>query len=839
MIAGTPNRVGLTTADVEQRRLQHGENRLPQEPVRSVFSMLAAQFESPLIYIIGVAALISLSLGERGDALIITIVVAVDVILGFAQEYKANQTYLALRNMLRPTATVLRNGKRQDVETWEIVPDDLVLLAVGDKVVADGVLMEATRVAADEALLTGESEPIAKDVGATVFMGSTVVTGRGLLRVTATGIHSELGKIAASIAAPKEAPTPLQLRLSAFASMLTKVVLATTVTILVIGLVVGQPFLRMLRTAIVLSVAAVPEGLIIAVTVILVAGMRKVLRRHGLVKRLLAVETLGSVTVICTDKTGTLTEGRMRVTDVEFRDPEQALRAMVLCNDLEGPVDIALWEYAEQHLQNDPQQLLDDAPRFAEELFTSETKFMIAAVAPTDGDAQYFLKGAPEIVLSMCVNADAQQIARTIDEWADRGLRNIGIASRSGGDLEDEHGYTWLGLIGMEDPVREGVVESVRTAQAAGVRIMMLTGDYRRTAESIARSTGISSGAVLDGAEIAAISDDELRSRVREVSVLARIKPHDKLRIVQALRANGDVTAMIGDGVNDAPALKTADIGVVVGSATDVAKETADLILLDNNFGTVVAAIEEGRVIYDNIRKVVAYVLSDSFAEVLTIFIAILLGWPAPLSVAQILWIHLICDGPEDIVLGFEPKEDGIMDQPPRSLHESILDRLGATLIATISGLSAVFGLGVFGYYHLVLHDEVRGRSIVFAAFAISSVIYILAYRSLRTPIWQMHSITANKPLIYSIISGLFLAVLPFVFSPLGTLLRVVPLTWQEWSMVFGFAFALLLIVDATKALANRRVGTQSFESMPMRASRRRCPPRSSQFHSFLSTLRT
>lgn len=798
-------RTGLRASDVEQRRRQFGENRLPEAVALSPLRILWSQLTSPLIAVIGVGAVISLLLGERGDFIIIATVVAIDVALGFAQEYKAQQTYLALRSMVKPTATVIRDGVRVTVEVWELVPDDLVVIAVGDKLPADGVLLEGTRVAVDEAILTGESEPVAKQPSDKLFMGSTMVTGRGIMQVVTTGTHTELGGIAASIASPHEDLTPLQSRLEAFSRTLTKLVIITTAAILLIGLVMGQPFLSMLRTAIVLAVAAVPEGLIIAVTVILVVGMRTVLKRNGLVKRLAAVETLGSVTTICTDKTGTITEGRMRVTELDAMHTDNALRAMVLCNDLEGPVDIALWEYAEQHLQHDPQTLIDAAARVAEELFTSETKFMITAVEdPTDG-LQYLLKGAPEIVLSMCTDADAASIEDRIDESAGRGLRLIGLAWRSGGELDSYEGYTWLGLVGMEDPVRDGVVESVQAAQAAGVRVMMLTGDYRRTAEAIARNVGIEADAVLDGDDIAAMSDDDLRTRLRTTSVFARIRPKDKLRIVQALKADGAVTAMIGDGVNDAPALKIADIGVVVGTASDVAKETADLILLDNNFGTIVSAIEEGRVIFDNIRKVVAYVLSDSFAEVLTIFIAMLLGWPAPLLVAQILWIHLICDGPEDIVLGFEPKEDGIMSQPPRAVGAPILDSLGASLIATISGLSAVFGLSVFGYYHLVLDDAVRGRSIVFASFAISSVIYILAYRSLRTPIWRTRSIMTNKPLLYAIAFGLLLAVLPFVFTPLGSLLHVVPLAWQEWTMVFGFAIALLLIVDASKALRRPR----------------------------------
>lgn len=799
-------RSGLTSSEVGIRRAEFGENRLPEMQRTTWVSILFGQFKSPLIYIILSAAAISLALGERGDFVIIAMVVAIDVGLGFMQEFRAHQTYLALHNLLKPSANVWRDGKRIEVEVWELVPGDLVILAVGDKVPADGTLLESTRVAADEAMLTGESEPVVKRVGDQVFMGSTVVTGRGLFRIDAIGVGTELGRIATAIAAPEDEPTPLQVRLARFSRMLTRVVLVTTCGILAIGLLMGKEFLGMLRTAIVLSIAAIPEGLIIAVTMILVAGMRKVLRRQGLVKRLLAVETLGSVTVVCTDKTGTLTEGHMRVTDTDFTDPALAMRTMVLCNDLEGPVDVALWEFAQQHAEFDPQVLTDGSLRTGEELFTSDTKYMIAAITSNeiDGQQEFCLKGAPEIVLDMCEMDDSRSVLQRIDNWAERGLRCLGLARRMGGDITDYSGYQWLGLVGMEDPIRGGVGESVAVAYDAGIRVLMVTGDHLRTADSIARSIGIREIRSIEGSEIRELRESELQEILKHTNVFARIRPQEKLRIVQALKATGEVVAMIGDGVNDAPALKRADIGVVVGSASDVAKESADLILLDNNFSTVVASIEEGRVIFDNIRKVVAYVLSNSFAELLTIFTAMLLGLPTPLLVAQILWIHLICDGPEDIVLGFEPKENGIMQAPPRSLHESILDRLGITLIALVSGLSALFGLGVFAYFHLVQHDEIRGRSIVFATFAISSIIYILAYRSLKEPTWRTNPITSNRPLIYAMIGSICLAILPFVFRPLGSLLHVVPLHGQEWALVFGFAVVLLLLVDGAKAARSR-----------------------------------
>ncbi len=822
---------GLTEADVLERRATFGENRLPGERRASAWSILLRQLASPLVYLILAAAAISLALGEVGDFTIIMAVVLIDVLLGFVQEYQAQRTYVALTGLLRPTTTVIREGQRREVEVWELVPGDIVVLAAGDKAPADGELLEATRLSLIEAILTGESEPVTKHAreasaeapettpatpGPTpaderdtrVFMGSTVVVGRGLMRVDATGTRTELGQIAASLHVRTEEETPLQTRLKAFSKVLTWIVVTTTAVILGVGLLLGRGFLDMLRTAIILAIAAVPEGLIIAVTVILVLGMRRVLRRSGLVKRLVAVETLGSVTVICTDKTGTLTEGRMRVSRAELVDPEAALRTMALCNNLEGPVDVALWEYAGNALPGGPQALVDASTRLGEELFTSETKYMIAAVTSTlfGGERMFFLKGAPEIVLRMCdPPAGRAELLATLDQWAGDGLRLLGLACRRGGTLETYSGYTWVGLVGLADPVREGVPDAVAVARRAGVRTVMVTGDYRRTAEAIARAVGLEVTApVLEGGDVAALDDDGLRTAVRTTSVFARIRPQDKLRIVRALQAEGEVTAMIGDGVNDAPALMHADIGVVVGSATEVAKETADLILLDDNFRTVVAAVEEGRIIFDNIRKVVAYVLSNSFAEVLTIFLAMMLGWPPPLAVAQILWIHLICDGPSDIVLGFEPGEPGIMDRPPRSRTEPVLDRLGASLIATISGSSAAFALAMFGWFHLVAGDPVRGRSIVFASFAINSMVYIFAYRSMRTPLLRMAPLTANRPLVWAVAAGVLTALLPFWVPGLGELLGVVALRPGEWAWVAGFAVVLLGIVEAAKAVDMR-----------------------------------
>ena len=797
---------GLNATEVLQQRQQYGENLLPAEKALSAWTILFNQVKSPLIYIILVAAFVSLAVGELGDFGIIIAVVIIDVILGFVQEYKAHQTYTALKGLLKPTTTVIRDGERQEIEVRELVPDDLVVLNAGERVPGDGELLECAKLMADEAILTGESEPVKKDTMGQnrAYMGTTVVSGRGLLRVLSTGARTELGQIAVSLQESVEEDTPLQVRLKAFSKTLTKIVMLFTCAIMVAGLLLGRGFLDMLRTSIILAIAAVPEGLLIAVTVILVLGMRKILKRNGLVKRLLAVETLGSVTTICTDKTGTLTEGRMRITRTDLADRERALETMALCNNLEGPVDVALWEYASGLQPHGLQDLVDGSARLAEELFTSETKYMITDTA-LNGNRNNYLKGAPEIVLEMCAmtSSEKERILERVEEWAGEGLRLLGLAYRPHGILEDHSGYTWVGLLAMEDPIRQGVVESVNVAQRAGIKVKMITGDYRRTAERIGRNISLfqDGDEVLEGDEIAQLSDEELQVCIRDTAIFARIRPQDKLRIVKALQADGEIAAMIGDGVNDAPALKKANIGVVVGSATDVAKETADLILLDNNFSTVVAAIEEGRVIFENIRKVVAYTLSNSFAEVLAIFTAMMLHWPPPLAVAQILWIHLICDGPSDIVLGFEPKEEGIMDEKPKSVKEPVLPALGLSLIGLISVTSAFAALLLFGYYFRIHGDGVEGRSLVFASFAVNSMVYIFAYRSMRRPMLRMTPLVQNQPLIWAVMAGLLMAVGAFLVPQVRELLGIVPLTWQQWLIVVGIALSLLVVVEFGKMI--------------------------------------
>ena len=801
---------GLSDQEVVESQEKFGKNQLPEKKGPTAWSILLSQFKSPLVYIILIAALVSLIMGEMSDFVIIMVVVIIDVVLGFYQEYQAEKTYLTLKGLLKPTTTVIRGGERREIEVGDVVKGDIVLLSMGEHIPADGEILESLNLVIDEAILTGESQPIYKELKGgdnIVYMGTIVVGGKGVMRVNSIGTSTELGKIAKSLQEHVEEDTPLQIRLKNFSRTLTLFVTIFTLVIFSSGVFLGKNILEMLETSIILAIAAVPEGLLIAVTVILVVGMRKILKRNGLVKKLLAVETLGSVTVICTDKTGTLTEGKMSVIRTDLRDRDLAFKTMVLCNNSEGPVDIALWEYAKQMQLGNPQIIFDQSKRLGEDIFTSEKKYMITKNMIQDEELD-FLKGAPEILLEMCEfsSDEKQQILSQIDEWAEEGLRLIGLAYRPTGSQPTANNFIWGGLLGLDDPIREGVFNSIEIAREAGIKTKMITGDYHLTAERVAKNLGLMTAGdeTLEGVELNQLDDDQLRVRVKNVSVFSRIRPNDKLRIIKALQENSEVAAMVGDGVNDAPALQKANIGVVVGSATDVAKDTADLILLDNNFRTIVAAVEEGRVIFDNIRKVVAYTLSNSFAEVMTIFLAMLLKWPAPLTVAQILWIHLICDGPSDIVLGFEPAEEGVMKEKPKLLNEPILTRLGASLIGIISLASTIFALGLFGHFYNRHGNPIEGRSVVFASFAINSMIYIFSYRNMRQSIFRSGKLKRNLPLVWAVAGGVLMVFIPFMVPALRNLLGIVPLSFGEWVLVFGVAFALSSIVEIGKLIRRR-----------------------------------
>jgi Ca2+-transporting ATPase len=797
---------GLTAAEVRARRQRYGENVLPTVAGPTVWSILLDQFKSPLVYIILVAGAISLVAGERTDALLILAVVVIDVAVGFVQEYQAQRSYSALRGLLRPMTTVIRDGERQEVEVREVVPGDLVALNAGDRIPADGEILQSARLSANEAILTGESEAVPKSEAPEqnqVFMGTVVLAGRGLMRVTRTGTAAQLGQIAAGLSEAQEEETPLRSRLRRFSRWLAVLVLGITVLVLISTAFALGNLLEAVRVAIVLAIAAVPEALLIAVTLILVLGSQAILRRNGLVRRLSAVETLGSVTVICTDKTGTLTEGRLRVTRAALADRERALQVMVFCNNRESSLELALWTYAEAELGQDPRLLADRAERLAEEPFSSETKYMMATVRLAS-ETLDCVKGAPEVVLGICRVAGDERaaIAARVEEWAGEGLKPLGLAYQPRDQPGLAEGCTWAGLVAMEDPVREGVPEAVASAQRAGIKVKMITGDYQRTAQHVARNIGLDAAPeqIMEGSTLESLDDQALEARVEDTVIFSRIKPHDKLRIVRALQAHGEVTAMVGDGVNDAPALQRANIGVAVGTGSDVAKEAGDLILLDDNFRTIVLAVEQGRIIFENVRKVVSFTMSNSLAAVLAIVAAQLLGFPQLLTVPQILWIHLIADGPPDIVLGFEPQEPGIMQESPKPLSEPVLPALGVWLAVAISMTSAAVAIALFAA-NIESGGLARARSLAFGVFAVDAMVYIFAYRSLRRSILRIGPVTHNKALIGAVLLGLSLAVGAIAIPLLRNALGLVPLSARQWALIFALSFGLLIVVEMGKSV--------------------------------------
>lgn len=789
-----------------EKRKQFGINKLPEKKRRTPLAIYFSQFRNPLIYIISVAAIISLIMAEYNDALIIAIVIFLDSIVGFFQEYRAEKAVVALRRLLKPTAKVIRDGKVIDLDTVEIVPDDLVAVNDGDRIPADGELVETVSLHLNEAILTGESEPVIKNNGDMVYMGTIALSGRGLMKVTFIGANTELGKIAESLSEVKEEATPLQARLEGFGRSLTYIVIVMSIFILVIGLLSGIGFLEMIKMSVVLAIAAIPEGLPIAVTMILVIGMRSILRRKGLVKKLLAVETLGSVTVICTDKTGTLTEGIMQVVRTDFQSEKTAAYVMALCNNLADSLEVTLWNKVKS-MGVDPQSLFDRSKRIYEVPFTSEKKYMLTVNA-VDGTEVALLKGAPEIVSDFCdlTREDKEKLTTKIESWAKSGLKVLALAYKNEGNLQELKNFKWIGLVGIEDPVRSSVKDTVALCRKAGIKVKIVTGDYRGTAEKVATAIGlnVTPNQILEGKQLETMSETELAKVVQDTVIFCRVSPHHKLKIVKALQSRGEITAMIGDGVNDAPALKKANIGVSVGNATDVAQETASLILLDNDFKTLVNAVEEGRVIFDNVKKVVAYVLSNSFAEIFTIFGAMILGWPAPLSVAQILWIHLICDGPSDIVLGFEKGEAGAMEEPPKSMKENILDSWGKILILAISLTSAVLSLSMFWYFWQVYNDVSSGRSIVFTVLAVQELIYIFSYRSFRRSIVNYGNFFSNKALFGTVVLGFAQQILALYIPFLNNLLGVVPLHAPDWAIVLSIGFGMMFVVEIVKYVTNR-----------------------------------
>ncbi len=789
---------------------RYGPNTLPEEKQLHALSILFSQLKSPLIYILFGVIAISLIFREFLDVLLISAIVFLNVVMGFSQEYSAQKTLGALKKIIKPFTIVIRSGIRRSVEVSGLVPGDIVILGSGDSVPADGVLLEGVDMLINESILTGESESVVKTQGKKtggLFMGTTVVAGRGTMLVGKTGTQTEIGKIGKSITQIKEPQTPLQIKLEKFSRTLVIIIAAISVVIFLVGLLLRHGLWEMFRYSIVLSVAAIPEGLPIAVTVILSLGVRRILKKEGLVKRLLSIETLGATSVICTDKTGTLTEGVMQVVKTSFKNHREAIRGLIFLNTQRSSLEIAIWSFLKKELGKDPQVILDNVKILHEEAFESDKKFAKTIVRSGSKVTGYMI-GAPEVILNFCsgTKTEKKRILYQFESWARSGLRVVGLCEKSNASITSQSGYLWSGLIGINDPVRKTVSESITKAKSAGIRTIIVTGDYLHTALKVAKEVGldIPEGGAIEGPELDKIPAADLQTRIKSLSLFARVAPIQKLKIIEALQANGEVVAMTGDGVNDGPALKKANIGIAVGSATDVAKSAADIILLNSNFQTIVSAIEEGRIIFANIKKVVSYVLSNSFAEIVLIMGALMLNIPIPLTIVQILWVHLICDGPPDIVLGFEPKETGIMDEKPRKLiQESILEPPMILLIVAISltaGLTALFA-----FHHIYNGSNPRlAQTVAFAVIGSIDLTYIFSYKDLKKPIFQMN-LFDNKFLLGAVFYGF--ALLTFgIYHPLANkLLGTIPLSLNYWIYPLLASIATIIWVEIVKLLRPNR----------------------------------
>ncbi|MBU1165022.1 HAD-IC family P-type ATPase [Patescibacteria group bacterium] len=858
---------GLNQEEIKKRQKKYGKNILPKKPPLSKLKILLSQLKSPLVYILILAALISLILSHYVDLVVILIAVLINTLVGYLQENKANNSINKLRQLVKQFSKVIYDDQETQINAENLVPGDIILLEPGDKVPADARLIECDNLQVIEAALTGESVPSEKtitivDKGTTladrenmIYMGTVVEAGKAMAIVCEIGLDTEIGKITKLIRETPEEPTPLQVAMSTFSRTLTLIIAALSIFILVLGLLKGQPFFAdathpqggMLATVVALAVASIPEGLVVAVTVVLTIGMQTILRHNGLVRRLVAAETLGSTSVICTDKTGTLTEGKMQVIQIATLDKqfniseiakkgqlkttkeyEMILQISTLCNDafiqnpedkLEEPIVVgsptekALLLAAAQAGYNQ-KELEDEFTRLDEIPFDGDKKLMVTLNRSTDKNNIIYVKGAPEKLLersnNILIQGKKQALTKTTQEklrsdyetLTKKGLRIISFAYKETNDKKlgsDVSNLIFLGFVAIQDPLRKEAKEMIRLIIKAKIHPVIVTGDHKLTAKTIAQELGlkIKEENILEGSELDNLTDKALSKRIRDIIIFARVEPKHKLRIIAAWQAKGEVVAMTGDGINDAPAIKAADIGIAFGSGTDVAKETADIILLDNNFKTIVAAVKQGRIVYENIKKVILYLLTDSFSEMVLITGSLVMGWPLPILPSQILWINLITDGFPGIAMTLEPGEKEVMEGAPRKKDAKILDKEMKILIFAIGIITDFILLALFYWLLQGLHDISYVRTIIFAALGIDSLLYVFSVRSLRHSIFTKNPFS-NKYLIWAVAAGFILQLLAIYEPHLQNIFQTQNLTW-EWYLIGLLAVIKIIAIELTK----------------------------------------
>ena len=858
---------GLSQQDVEERIKAHGYNVLKKKKGRGVVSIFLDQFKDLFIGVLLVATIISFLLGETMDAYIICIIVIINALMGLAQEYKAEKAIERLQELASPSATVIRDGQITEIPADHVVPGDVMILEAGDFVPADGRLFELSYLKVDEASLTGESVPSTKvtevlsdvtlaDRENMVYMGTTVTDGRGKAIVTSTGMKTEMGSIAEMIQTMEMEKTPLQEKLEGFSKYLAAIITGFCVLIFVLGTLRGEPMFDMFFTAVSLAVAAIPEGLPAIVTIVLALGVQRMIRRNALMRRLKAVETLGSATIICSDKTGTLTQNEMMVSEIyvdgsvyrvtgsgyspqgeflvngekvtENESLQLLLTIGVLCNDasIQGeqvigdPTEAALIISAEKAGMK-KEELEDAQPRMRDIPFNSERKRM-TTLHEVNGEYAVYMKGAPDVILDLCSHRLEEGVPVPLDEetkasilsiytkMASKALRALGMAYTRLQEVPEpmesvEHDLIFVGIQGMRDDPRPEVKEAIETCSTAGIRSMMITGDFKTTAVAIGQEIGIT-GDSLTGEELDALSDEELLNRIDSVSVVARVSPEHKTRIVKALKDQGHIVAMTGDGVNDAPSLKKADIGIAMGiTGTDVAKEAADMVLTDDNFASIVKAVEEGRHIYDNIIKFIYFLLCCNVGEIFVLFFAILLGFSRPLIPIQILWINLVTDGFPALALGVDPPEAGLMNRPPRDPAESIFARGRGRSIVEIGLLMSVLVLIAFFW---VGKDVDHARTIAFSTLVLVQLAHTVNCRSERRSIFRI-GIFSNIYLVGAVLLSLSLQ-LAVVYVPwLQPLFRTVSLGLSDWILIVVLSLGIVGFGELRKAM-KRLSGPQS-----------------------------
>ena len=835
---------GLTAAEAGARLETCGPNEFRSEGKKSVARVFLEQFRDFLVVILILAAAVSAALGDGESALVILAVITMNAVLGTVQTVKAAASLDSLKRMSAPTAKVLRDGHVVQIPGREVVPGDVVVLEAGDSVCADGRLLESASLKCDESALTGESLPVEKDVEPIdgeaalgdrrnmVFSGSFVTYGRGRFLVTATGMDTEVGKIAALLKGAEEKKTPLQVSLDRFGRRLSAIILAICAVLFGVSVAVRhENVMNAFLFAVALAVAAIPEALSSIVTIVLSFGTQKMARENAIIRKLQAVEGLGSVSVICSDKTGTLTQNRMTVrklytagrvmdaSDADFSDPiqEPLLRSALLCSDatvdengeVGDPTETALVRLGENH-GFDEEAARARWPRLTEIPFDSDRKLM-STVHQMEGGRLMVTKGAVDVLLDRCILSPVERTAaeQANEAFSKEGLRVLAFAcrpiDRASVSLEDENGLDFLGLIAMMDPPRVESKRAVAACIAAGIRPVMITGDHKVTAAAIAKEIGILTddtlaveGTVLDG-----MSEGELKDFVPRVSVYARVTPEHKIRIVRAWQARGALVAMTGDGVNDAPALKQADIGVAMGvTGTEVAKDAAGMVLADDNFATIVQAVKNGRNVYANIKKAIQFLLSGNMAGILTVLYASLMGLPVPFAAVHLLFINLLTDSLPAIALGLEPHRDEVMGEKPRPRDEGILTRSFLTSVG-VEGL--VIALAAIAAFHTGLrHGEAVGSTMAFATLCLSRLFHGFNCKAER-PVLLTKQFWDNRWLLGAFAAGAALLGAVLLVPTLEPLFRVTKLSAGLLAAVVGLSAGSMLVIQLLKALCARK----------------------------------